>query len=166
MTKDKVVRIIDFAKSKSKHPVASNDPLRQHLEALKEEQKKGSVPYTKFLEESNKNFVLKKASELFIKFKKDGISNEVAHAKTNDEVKSYAILKVVNEAMEIGKLFEKKELSDEDMLIFMKIVGIIGQTIKFIDRNSLNKYTHFLTDMDMLSKLDEETRNKYLNNKE
>ena len=165
--KNKVVSITKKLELKSAFMgVASSEPLKRHFDQMKEHQKKESLPYGRFLQEMSKKFILKKASESFIKFKKEGKPSEVAHYFANDVAKSEAVIALGMEITKVGKLFEEGKLTETHMLNLLKLSGSFTNQVKFIDRNSMNKYSHFLTDMEMLSELSAEKKEELFDIKE
>lgn len=156
-------KVVNIFKNKR---IASTEPLRKHLEQMKEDQKKEAIPYGEYLKRMSEKFVLKRASEHYIKFKKQGKPNEVAHYFANDEVKSEAINKLVDEITKINKLYNSKELKDHHMLNFLKMSGEIAYSVKFMDKNWHNKYTHYLSDMEMLSEMSAEKKKELFDIKE
>lgn len=164
---DKVVSITKKMKLKTGYMgVASTEQLKRHLDEMNNHKKKEAMPYSDFIQEMNKKYILNRASTHFVAFKQKGLTNEVAHYYANDKAKSEAIISLTNEIFRLGKLFEQKEMTETHMLNLLKLASTFNQQIKFIDENKRNKYTHFLTDMEMLSEMSAEKKEELFGIKE
>jgi hypothetical protein len=121
-----------------------------------------ALPYAEQLKKLDAKFILNRSSKHFIRLKKKGLENEVAHSYAVNEAKSEAIKLLVTEAIKVTEAFKTKKLKEENIKDLELIAKDFYRQIQFIDNNKDNSFTHYITDMEMIEGLSEEKKKKYL----
>jgi hypothetical protein len=130
------------------------------------EAEKNAIPYSDWIRKMNNKFMIREAGNLFIQYKLEGMANEEAHFHATNQVKSEGIKSMSLEILQLIAQYNDGKINIEPMLNNIEVMAKdFTKQVEFIDRNPNNRFTHFLTDMEMLHDLSEEERENIINGK-
>lgn len=130
------------------------------------EAEKSSIPYSDWLRKMNDKFMIREAGNLFIQNKLEGMENEEANFYAANKVKSEGIKYMSMEILQYIAQFNDGKIMQPQLLNSIEVlVKDFARQVDFMDRNPNNKFTHFLSDMEMLHDLSEEERENIINGK-
>jgi hypothetical protein len=137
---------------------------KQLLKQLKDQNEENldAIPYSDWLKKMNAKFMVNTASNYFIKYKKQGMENEQANVFAKDDTKSEGIKYMALEILRLVSLYKEGELQDVHINNIELLAKDFASQTDFMDKNKHNKFTHYLTDMEMLHDLSEEKREQIL----
>jgi hypothetical protein len=140
---------------------------KQLLKELQKQKEKdvNSIPYGDWIKKMNTKFMINGASNFFIENKIKGMENEQATIFAKDVIKSEGIRYMALEILKVASLYKEGQLTNAHMNNLELLAKDFVQQAQFMDRNNKNKFTHFLSDMEMLHDLSEERRQEILKGK-
>lgn len=138
--------------------------LSRQLQQMKDDaEKNGSIPYSDWIRKMNEQFMIREAGNLFIKGKLQGMENDDATLFAKDKVKSEGIKHIALEVLQIVSHYKEKQISDALINKIEIMCKDFVRQVDFMDKNPNYKFTHFLTDMEMIHGLNDEMVERIFN---
>jgi hypothetical protein len=139
--------------------------LKRKIKAAKNTNESNEIPYTEWLRKMNNKFMVREAGNHFIKNRLQGMENDYSCLLAKDKTKSEGIKQMALEILRVASLYKDEELTIAHINNIELLAKDFVMQVEFMDKNSNNKFTHFLSDMEMLHQLSEEKKEEILNGK-
>jgi hypothetical protein len=128
--------------------------LSRQLQQMKDDtEKNGTIPYSDWIVKMNEQFMIREAGNLFIQAKLKGMVNEEATIFAKDKAKAEGIKHMALEMLKTVSFYKEKQLTNAHINKIEIMCKDFVRQVDFMEKNPRYKFTHFLTDMEMIHEM-------------